>query len=454
MLMETRPVVRIGCGSAYADDDVDLAVNMIKRGRVSYLAMDSLAERTLSLAQLRRRQDASAGFDERLGEIAMRVLPEAAARGVRIIGNMGAANPARAGELLADAIRAQGRKGRVAVITGDDVMPVVHKDDPVIAETGRPASALSGEMISANAYIGCAPIVAALAQGADVVVGGRIADPSLFVGPLVHEFGWELDDWNMMGRATCAAHLLECGVYVTGGNYADPPFVNVASLENPSMPLAEVNADGSFRLEKLDGTGGVLSAMTCKLQLGYEIHDPTRYLTPDVTADFSAVTVAEEREGVLVRGATGTARPESLKVLVGVREGFIGEGQVSFAGPGAASRAKLARDTVRRKVDALLDSGEITEVRYDLLGLDALHGAATPPDAPEPYEVHLRVAGRAPTPEAAGKVAIAVEHLQLFGPAGTSGHRRQVRPVIAMYSTYIPRTHIHEEVEILSVGRS
>jgi hypothetical protein len=449
MLMESRPMVRIGCGSAYADDDVDLAVNMIKYGRVSYLAMDSLAERTLSLAQLRRRQDPAAGFDERLAEIARRVLPEAAARGIRIIGNMGAANPARAGELLADAIRAQGRTGRVAVITGDDVMSAVRKDDPVIAETGKPASAL-GDMISANAYTGCASIVAALAQDADVVVGGRIADPSLFVGPLAHEFGWELDDWNMIGRATCAAHLLECGVYVTGGNYADPPFVNVASLENPSMPLAEVYADGSFRLEKLDGTGGVLSPMTCKLQLGYEIHDPMHYLTPDVTADFTAVTVAEEGDGVVVEGATGTAKPESLKVLVGVREGYIGEGQVSFAGPGAATRGKLARDTVRRKVDALLDAGEITEARYDLLGLDALHGAATPPDAPEPYEVHLRVAGRAPTPEAAGKVAIAVEHLQLFGPAGTSGHRRQVRPVIAMYSTYIPRTSIHEEVEILS----
>src|ERR1700722_18822638 len=173
MLMGDRPTVRIGCGSAYADDDVDLAVNMIKYGRVTYLAMDSLAERTLSLAQLRRQQDPAAGFDERLAEIARRVVPEAAARGGRIIGNMGAANPEMAGEVLADAIRAQGGTGKVAVITGDDVMSDVRRDARVIAETGTRSSARPGEMISASAYIVCQSIVTALGEGAAVVVGGR-----------------------------------------------------------------------------------------------------------------------------------------------------------------------------------------------------------------------------------------------------------------------------------------
>lgn len=447
--MTTPDIVRIGCGSAYADDDVQLAVNMLTDGKVQYLAMDSLAERTLSQAQLRRRGNVDIGYDERLPRIAAEVLPLALDQGVRVIGNMGAANPLAAGRLLMDAMKRYKPTGRVAVVTGDDVSEWVRRVDPLIEETGKSASTLDGEFVSANAYLGCEAVVTALADGADVVVGGRLADPSLFLAAMAHEFGWALDDWDMLGRGTAVAHLLECGVYVTGGNFADPPFATVESLDKPSMPMAAVAPDGTARIEKLPDTGGEMSARTCKLQLGYEIHDPKRYLTPDVTADFTNVSLTDVAGGVSVAGATGTARPDRLKVLVGVNQGFIGEGQVSFAGPGALDRAKLAREVVRRKVEALRDSGLVVETRYDLLGVDALHGAATPDDAPEPYEVHLRVAGRSLEQDGAARVALAVEHLQLFGPAGTAGHRRLVRPVLAMYSTYIPRMHVTQEVQFM-----
>jgi hypothetical protein len=441
--------VRIGCGSAYADDDLELAMDMLERGDIDYLAMDSLAERTLGLAQLRRRLDPSSGFDERLPEIAERVLPLALDRGVKVIGNMGAANPEGAGEFVAKAMHLHHPGVRIAVIRGDDVLQFLKDEDPTIEETGGRASALDGEIVSANAYLGCESIVSALADGAQIVIGGRIADPSLFVGPLAYEFGWSVTDWPAMGRATCIAHLLECGVYVTGGNYADPPFTPDFSLDSPSFPLASVRPDGSARIEKLSATGGLMSSMTCKLQLGYEIHDPRAYLTPDVSADFSNVGLVEEGGGVIVSGATGNERPPRLKVLVGVRQGYIGEGQVSFAGPGALERAQLARATVRRKVDRLLDNGDISEVRYDLLGLDSIHGAATPSTAPSPYELHLRVAARASDAKVAAKVALAVEHLQLFGPAGTSGHRRLVRPVLAMYTTFVDRSRVSEAVQML-----
>jgi hypothetical protein len=236
-------------------------------------------------------------------------------------------------------------------------------------------------------------------------------------------------------------HLLECGVYVTGGNFADPPYAIVESFHDPSFPLAEVDSDGNAVIEKLPHTGGLLSAATCKVQLGYEIQDPARYLTPDVTADFSHVELKELAGKVQVTRASGTARPDQLKVLIGVDSGYFGEGQVSFAGPGALDRAMLARNIVRERLDRVGLTPMLIESRLDLMGVDAIHGRASPAlsEGPAPYEVHLRVAVLAKNRESAHRASLAVEYLQLFGPAGTSGHKREVRRAIVMYSCFIPR---------------
>ena len=441
--------VRIGCGSGYGDDLIELAVDMADRGQVEYLCMDALAERTLMLAQLRRVDNPDLGYDLRLEEVAHELLPMADKRKVKIVSNMGAANPGAAGRYLSQKAREQGLKNtRVAVITGDNVRDWVDANNPVLSETGRPLSELPGRLVSANAYIGCEKIVEALGLGATVVIGGRIADPSLFVGPLVHHFGWSQDNWAQLGFATMVGHLLECGCYVTGGNFADPPYLIVPSFNRPSLPFADVDASGRAVLGKLPDTDGVLSVETCKEQLGYEIHDPANYLTPDVNANFTDVRIQAVNGGVAAHGATGLARPDTLKVLVGVDEGFVGEGQVSFAGLGALDRALLAQDIVKNRVEAISKKGIIDEIRYDLLGVNGIHGDMSPMPK-DAYEVHLRVTARSRDKKIAAAVAHAVEYVQIFGPSGTAGHRRSVKPQLTTYTCFIPRSAIKQTVEIL-----
>jgi hypothetical protein len=446
----TKTSIRVGCGSAYSEDRIDLAMEMTARGRIQYLCMDGLSERTLALAHQRRDPRTGEGaFDVRLPELASDVLPLAVGHGVKIISNMGAANPRGAATYLRDHAKAQSLRGvRVAVIEGDDVAAYVAEHDPVVLETGQPVSKIGGDVIAANAYLGAEPILDALRQGATVVIGGRLADPSLYVAPIAYELGWALDDWNLMGAATMAGHLLECGDYVTGGNFADPPYRVVERFDHPSFPLAEVRSDGSAVVSKLANTDGLLSVDTCKMQLGYEIGDPANYITPDVTADFRQVTLKSVPDGVLLAGASGRPRPAQFKALVAVDEGFIGEGQVSFGGPGAVSRGELSREIIRRWVQPLVDSGKLSELKIDLLGIDSVHGPASPRRS-DPYEVHVRVAGRCADHESAEKVADAGWQLQLFGPAAAGGHRKSVKPVVGMYSFLIPRDQVHISVQML-----
>jgi len=447
---KTSTWVRVGCGSAYSEDRIDLAMEMTAQGRIQYLCMDGLSERTLALAHQRRDARTGEGaFDVRLPELASEVLPLAVAHGVKIISNMGAANPRGAAMYIREHAKSRSLRGvKVAAIEGDDVAAYVAENDPIIIETGEPVSKLGGHVIAANAYLGAEPILDALRQGATVIIGGRIADPSLYVAPIAYELGWALDDWNLMGAATVAGHLLECGDLVTGGNFADPPYRVVERFDHPSFPLAEVRADGSLVISKLADTDGLLSVDTCKAQLGYEIGDPANYITPDVTADFRQVTLKPVPEGVLVAGASGRPRPTQLKALVAVDEGFIGEGQVSFAGPGAVSRGELSRDIIRSWVQPLIDSGKLSELKIDLLGVDSVHGPASPRRG-EPYEVHVRVAGRCVDRDSAEKVADAGWQIQLFGPAAAGGHRKSVKRVAAMYSFFLPRDSVRTTVRML-----
>lgn len=450
-MSEHKDVLRIGCGSAYSEDRIDLALDMLERGRISYLCMDGLAERTLSLAHQRRENTGEGAYDTRMPEVGSRLLPVAAKKGVKIIANLGATNPHGAGVFLShEAARQRLDDVFIAVITGDEVSEYVGEHDPIITETGRRASELPGRMIAAHAYIGAEPIVEALRRGANVVIGGRIADPSLYVGPIVYEFDWHLDDWTMLGAATVVGHLLECGTYATGANFADPPHRVVPSFERLSFPLAEVRPDGTATISKLPDTDGLLSVETCKMQLGYEIHDPARYLTPDVTADFSHVHLAPVVAGVAVDGGRGTTRPDLLKGLIASDEGFIGEGQVSFAGHGALGRARLGEQIVRGWLHPLLSSGAIDDFRVDLLGVNAIHGTASEVRG-EPYEVHVRVAARSADRKVAAAVAQAGWDLQIHGPAGASGHRKDVRSVVAIYTFFLPRTAVRPQVELVSV---
>jgi hypothetical protein len=328
------------------------------------------------------------------------------------------------------------------------VLQVVQREDLRIQETGERLAALGDRVVSANAYIGAEPIVEALTAGADIVITGRAADPSLFLAPLVHAFGWPMDAWTLLGRGTVAGHLLECAGQITGGYFADPGFKDVSDLARLGFPIGEVSEDGSVVITKVPGSGGRVSEATCKEQLLYEIHDPSCYLTPDVVADFSEVTVSElGTDRVRVQGGAGHPRPDTLKVSIGCREGYVGEGQISYAGPGAVARGRLALDIVAERLR--LTGVRCSEVRLDLIGVDALHGPGRSGAGPEPYEIRARVVGRTDNRDEAARIANEVESLYTNGPAGGGGVTKQVREVVGIVSTLLPRPLVTPAVHYL-----
>jgi Acyclic terpene utilisation family protein AtuA len=255
-----------------------------------------------------------------------------------------------------------------------------------------------------------------------------------------------MDDWNMLGRGTVAGHLLECAGQITGGYFADPPYKDVPDLARLGFPIGEVGEDGSLVITKVKGSGGAVTARTCKEQLLYEVHDPTRYMQPDVIADFSKVTVEEIGENrVRVSGGGGKQRPSTLKVSVGYVDGFIGEGQISYAGPGALARGRLALEIVRERLR--LTGVAASELRFDLIGIDSLHGAEVSSHANEPYEVRLRVAGRTESLREAARIGNEVETLYTNGPAGGGGAFKSARDVVAVASVLLPRELARPKVQ-------
>nr|MDP2190971.1 acyclic terpene utilization AtuA family protein [Rhodoferax sp.] len=431
-------IIRIGAGAGYSGDRIPPAVELAEKGDLDYLVFECLAERTIALAQLERSKDARLGFDPLLRDRMEAVLLTCAAKGVKIITNMGAANPQAAGEEIINIARELGLdRLKVAVVQGDDVLSRIRDDKLILLESGAPLQSLGNSVLSANAYIGAEALVRALGLGADVIITGRVADPALFLAPLIHEFGWSMSDWQKMGQGTVVGHLLECAGQVTGGYFADPGYRDVPDLARLGFPLAEVSADGSAIITKVEGSGGCVTTATCTAQLLYEIENPASYLQPDVVADFSGVTLTQVGpDRVRIEGAKGHQRPATLKVTVGYREGFIGEGQISYAGLGAEARGRLALDVLRQRLES---SGiHALDSRYELIGVNSIHGQ-TLACGYEPYEVRARVAMRVATRKEAERVANEVEAMYLNGPAGGGGVTKSVREVIAAVSTLIPR---------------
>ena len=440
--------LRIGSGAGFADDRVDPAVELAEHGRLDHLVFECLAERTIALAQRRRRHDPAAGHDEWLAERMEAVLEPCARRGIRVLTNMGAANPVAAAETTAEVARRLGLTGlRIAAVTGDDVLDLVHRLDPGLLDRAGTASSLDG-VLSANAYLGCEPVVRALAAGADVVITGRIADPALYLAPLVHEFGWPLDDWQRLGAGLGVGHLLECAGQLTGGYFADPGVHDVPGLARLGFPLAEVAEDGTAAVTKVAGTGGQVTVATCTEQLLYEVHDPAAYVCPDAVVDFSGAELRQVDEDVVaVSGITGRPRPDRLKVSIGHLDGWSGHGEISYAGPNALARGQLARDVVRERLQRA--GVDTARARFDLVGVDAVAGAA-PPGA-EPPEVRLRVAARTGDHDAARRVGREVTALWLNGPAGGAGATRGEREIVAVASALVPRELVTTGVEVREV---
>ena len=431
--------IRIGSGAGYSGDRIEPAVELAEKGEIEYLVFECLGERTVALAQQARMKNPELGYDPLLEERMRAVLPLCAARRIKIVTNMGAANPEAAAKKTAEIARSLGLPALMtAAIVGDDVLEACKAGDLPIMEFDGTIKQLGNRLLSANAYLGAGPMAEALSRGADVVITGRASDPALFLAPMLHAFGWAMDDWNLLGKGTVAGHLLECAGQITGGYFADPGYKDIPDLARLGFPIGEVGQDGSLVITKVEGSGGAVTARTCKEQLLYEVHDPKQYIQPDVVADFTQVRVAQEApDRVRISGGRGTERTGTLKVSVGYVDSFIGEGQISYAGPGALARGRLALEIVRERLK--LTGVAASELRFDLIGVDSLHGPQVAAHASEPYEVRVRVTGRTENLREAVRIGNEVETLYTNGPAGGGGAWKSARDVVAVASVLLPR---------------
>ncbi|MBM3567190.1 MAG: DUF1446 domain-containing protein [Alphaproteobacteria bacterium] len=424
---------RIGTGAGFSADRLDPAADLVERGRLDAIVFECVGERTLAFAHRDRRRDPALGFNPWLERRMKVMLPLCARHGTKLITNMGAANPRAAAaktRAVADALGLS--KLRVAWIEGDDVTDRIE---------------MSGGMVGANAYIGADALMPALAEGADVIVAGRVADPSLFLAPLMMHFGWRADDWPLLGRGTLVGHLMECAAQITGGYFADPGRKDVPDLAHVGFPIAEVSADGDATITKLDRTGGEVSVRTVKEQLLYEVHDPTAYLTPDVTADFSKVSIAATgADRVRLAGAGGRKRPDNLKVTVAMDGGYLAEAEVSYAGPGAGRRAELAGAVVKQRMAGV--QGFNDAVRIDLIGVASLLATADRRgDVDLATDARLRCALRTGDRAMAEALLWEVESLLTCGPAGGGGYRGRIDPSVTTETRFLDRglvpTRVH-----------
>ncbi len=444
--------LRIGAGSAWWGDRISPAALNAEKGALDYLCFETMAEATVSAAQVRKPRDPSfPGYDTWLDDRMRAVLPACLRHGTKIITNQGWINPDGAAQRIVHWLRELGASGiKVASVSGSLITDRVLELTETILENGQPTAMLKPSLVSAEVYLGAEPLVEALKLGAQIVVSGRVADPSIFMAPMMYEFGWDALDHVHLGRGNGLGHLMECGAQVTGGYFADPGFKDVPRPWDLAFPIIEVESDGSAVLTKVTGTGGAVNLMTVKEQMFYEVHDPANYITPDAIVDFTTTRLEQiGPDRVRISHLSGKPRTPTLKVSIGCAEGYIGEDMFFYAGPGAMRRAELAKQILEERFRIVELAAE--ELRIDFLGLNAIHGAMTPADAPEPYEVGVRVAARTKTREEANKVGREVDGMAVSG-LGMTGkrvpHQDRTREIIGVWSSLVPREKVVPEINI------
>jgi hypothetical protein len=440
---------RLGTGAGFSADRLDPAIDLVRRGNLNAIVFECLGERTLASALRDKLADPTLGYNPLLEKRMKAVLPLCRASNTCLITNMGAANPIAAGNLVANIAVQLGLQGiRIVIVTGDDVTDLL-TDDAHLEEPDCSIKDFNQSVVGANAYLGSEGIVQALQQKADVVITGRVADPSLFLAPLQHFFEWEFNDWVQAGAGTMIGHLMECAAQVTGGYFADPDYKVVNELATVGFPIAEVQPDGTATITKLDETGGCVDLRTVKEQLLYEVHDPAKYLTPDVTADFSSARLnLEGTDRVSISGARGTEWPQQLKTTVSFDGGFLGEAELSYAGAGAEERARMANEIVEERLRHV--HGIQATLRCDLIGISSLHSTAGQYGV-DSKDVRIRCAIRTPDRKEAENLLWEVESLLCCGPAGGGGYRGNIQPSVLTYTTYVDRAHISPRLDIIDV---
>jgi len=455
----TDRVVRVAAGQGFWGDWLEAPVRQVRGGPIDYLMMDYLAEVTMSIMQKQKSRDPNFGYARDFVPLMERILPDLAEKGIRVTSNAGGVNPRACAEAVRESARKLGLSGhvRIALVSGDDLLPRL---DELLArghelrdlDTGRPLRDIRERVLSANAYLGMAPIVSALRQGGQVVITGRVTDTGLTLGPLFHEFGWAADDWDKVAAGTVAGHIIECGAQSSGGNLLRD-WRRVKGLENPGFPIVEASADGSFVVTKHPGTGGVVNVASVTEQLVYEMGDPHTYITPDGVADFTTIQLRQAgKDRVRVSGIRGRERTDKLKVSIAYFYGYKAVGTLVYSWPEAYDKARAADRILRAR---LRDLGlEFEQILTEYVGVDATHGPLSGPPDPEAPEVQLRIGVRAREKAPVERFTREIAPLVLTGPpsvTGFAGGRPEVQEVVAYWPALIERTEIepHVRVEVL-----
>jgi hypothetical protein len=453
-----RRSIRVASGQGFWGDRLDAPVQQVRTGPVDYLMMDYLAEVTMSILQKQKARDPSQGYARDFVPLMEELFPDLLERGVRVVTNAGGVNLEGCRDALLEAARKGAAKGseraRVGVVIGDDLLGRL---DSLVAqghelrhmETGRPLTDVLDRVASANAYIGARPIVQALARGATVVVTGRSTDTALTYAPMMHEFGWAPDQWDMLAAGVVAGHINECGAQASGGNCMID-WRTLPDLAGIGYPIIEAHADGSFVVTKHEGTGGRISVPVVKEQLLYEMGDPAEYITPDVVADFTTIRLEEEGpDRVRVSGVRGRPRTDMLKVSIAYEAGWKAVGTLVYAWPDAVEKAQAADRVLRERLDRL--GLEFDEVLTEYVGWNSTHGAlAGPPPADLP-EVQLRVAVRAQERGPVERFSREIAPLILSGPpsvTGFAGGRPRPQEIMAFWPALIDRRVIESDLRV------
>lgn len=439
--------VFIGSGAGFAGDRIDAGIPVVEtlkhKDGPRYLIFEVMGERTLAIAQRIKMRNPALGYSPYLEPYLKNVLAPCKEHGIRIVANLGNANPLGGAKRVHELARELGIEGlRIAIVIGDDLLAFMDGDDVAALPTIEGVSIDGKGIVAANAYLGARPVAEALKLDVDIVLVGRTTDAALVLGPLIHEYGWGEQDWDLLAQGTLAGHLLECGGQVTGGYFCDPGFKDVPGMDNLGFPIGEIEADGSIVIGKADNTGGLVNRATVTEQILYEVHDPAAYLTPDVSLDISDVRLEDAgKDRILVRGAKGAPPPETLKVTVSADGGWLGEAEMIYAGPNALARARLAADIVRSRCKK---NGVEEPLRVEIVGTGAVFDNDTSDrerskNMPMDGEYRLRAAIRTADKETAQYVNDEVLSLFCSGPAGGGGYRCNITGQVNTASVLIDR---------------
>ncbi len=451
-------MIRIANGQGFWGDSLEAPVEQVRRGPIDYLTLDYLAEVTMSILQKQRSRDPKTGYARDFVDMIARVLPDLKQRRIRVIANAGGVNPTACKDAVLEAAKRQGISISVATVAGDDIMDRL---DSFLArgielksmDTGEPLAAVRASVQSANVYFGAWPVVDALAKGAEIVITGRVTDTGLALAPMIHEFGWKADDWNLLSAGTIAGHTIECGAQSTGGN-CQVDWQTIPHLEDVGYPIVEAEPDGTFCLTKHAGTGGRITVASVKEQLLYEMGDPHEYITPDCVADFTTIHLDQAGpDRVRFSGIRGRAATEFYKVSISYSAGFKAIGSMVYAWPDAYEKARAADRILRQRLERL--GLRFDAVRTEFLGANACHGIAAAEPSPEIAaklaEVVMRIGVRSENRAAVERFTKELAPLALNGPpvvAGLGGGRPRVEEIVAYWPALIPKHEVTPEVTV------